>query len=120
MVQTRPDLSGVACFSSDDESNNPYSGILNLQAPDLATVPEMVHDTGCWFEAARCFQDHPDFAAILNMMNCLGPEIVEDEDFLDFYTLSSFMDILRQNETDKENVPYDMVEVLLNVDVVSE
>ncbi|CAM0948761.1 unnamed protein product [Alopecurus aequalis] len=113
---------GGACFSSDEETS-PYDGILNLQAPDLATVLEMVHGKGCWSEVAERFQDHPDFAALLNFMNSLGPEPVvfddDDYDFLDFATLAKFLENLSQ-EIDEGDAPYDVVKVLLNADAVSE
>ncbi|XP_051184369.1 uncharacterized protein [Lolium perenne] len=112
--ETSPDFSG-ASFSLDDNEINAYNGILNLQAPDVTTVMAIVHGEGYWTDVAWYFQDS-DFVTLLNFMNSLGPETVEDEDFLDFANVVSFANSLGK-ESDEED---DMVRVLLNVDDVSE
>ncbi|XP_047050687.1 uncharacterized protein LOC124655903 [Lolium rigidum] len=89
--ETSPDFSG-ASFSLDDDEINAYDSILNLQAPDFTTVMAIVHGAG------------------------LGPEAVEDEDFLYFANVVGFTNSLGK-ESNKED---DMVSVLLNVDDVSE
>jgi hypothetical protein len=114
LMQTSPDFSG-ASFSLDDDKINAYDSILNLQAPDFTTVMAIVHGEGYWTEVACYFQDS-DFVTLLTFMNSLGPEAVEDEDFLYFANVVGFTNSLGKESNEED----DMVSVLLNVDDVSE